>query len=187
MNKLTCDYIAIDTNVFEHMLNPQNNINGHIDELLKTLMIGEISLVVDEERKIENEYGEIIEPIIRNNPDEHIQLQLLRYWIFSHIDKRKRISVSNNELMRAIRGVITENEVVDRTFVYVAFKCDYILITNDKRHIIEGHPKEKTERRETLLKSTRKYRPDKKSEILSSTEAADRLLVSGQNNARKTH
>ena len=176
MNKLTCDYIAIDTNVFEHMLNPQNNINEHIDELLETLMIDEISLVVDEERKIENEYGEIIEPIISNSSDEHIQLQLLRHWIVYHIDKRKRISVSNDELMRAIEGIIKgKKQLVDRTFVYVAFKCDCILITNDGKHIIKGHLKEKTERRKALLRKTRKYRPNQRAEILSSSEAADRL------------
>lgn len=176
MNKLTCDYVVIDTNVFEHMLNPQNNINGHIEELLKTLMIDEISLIVDEERKIENEYGEVIEPIIRNNSDEHIQLQLLRYWIVYHIDKRKRISISNDELMRAIGGIIKgKKQLVDRTFVYVAFKCDCILITNDGRHIIKGHLKEKTERRKALLRKTRKHRPSQRSEILNSIEAADRL------------
>ena len=176
MNELTCDYVAIDTNVFEHLLNPQENINRHIDELLKTLMIDEVSLIVDEERKIENEYEERVGPIIRNNSDEDIQqLPLLRFWIASQIDNRKRVGVSNNELMRAIRGIIKENEAVDRIFVYVAFTCDRILITNDGRHIIEGSARESSERRKTLLRKTRNYRPNQKSEILSSCEAVSRL------------
>lgn len=158
MNKLTCDYIAIDTNVFEHLLNPQENTNNHIDTLLVTLTRDRVGLIVDEDRRIENEYKNRIEPMLRNTADKNIQqLLLLRSWIVFQVGNRKRVSASNNDpLMTAIKGVITENEAVDRTFVYVAFKSDRILITNDRRHIIEGRPRERSERRKNLVA---KYSP----------------------------
>ena len=176
MNNLACDYIIIDTNVFEQLLNPQENIANHIDKLLITLATDRVGLIVDEKRRIENEYKNRIEPMFRNESEKSIQqLLLLRYWIVFHINKR-RVSVSNSDqLMRAIRGIITEHEAVDRIFVYLAFKCGRILITNDRRHIIKGGPKEKSERRKVLLQKTRNYRPKQKSEILSSSEAVARL------------
>lgn len=181
MNKLTCDYIAIDTNVFEHLLNPQENTNNHIDTLLRTLTRDRVGLIVDDKKRIENEYKSRIEPMIRNTSNKNIQqLLLLRSWIVFQVGNRKRVSVSNNDpLMTAIKGVITENEAVDRIIVYVAFKSDRILITNDRRHVIEGRPRERSERRKTLLRNTRRYRPNKKSEILSSVEAVARV----ENNA----
>ena len=177
MNKLTCDYIAIDTNVFEHLLNPQENTDNHIETLLISLAGDGVNLIVDEDRRIENEYEHRIGPMLKITSDENIQnVLLLQLWIESQIDNRKRVSVSNNDpLMTAIKGVITEHEAVDRIIVYVAFKSDRILITNDRRHIIEGGPRERSKRRETLLRNTRRRRPNKKSEILSSTEAAARV------------
>ena len=185
MNKLTCDYIAIDTNVFEHLLNPQENTNNHIDTLLRTLTRDRVGLIVDAKKRIENEYKNRIEPMLKSTSDKNIQqLLLLRSWIVSQIGTRKRVSVPNNDLlMTAIKGVITEHEAIDRIIVYVAFQSDRILITNDRRHIIEGGSKEKSKRRETLLRNTRRHRPNKKSEILSSVEATDRLIVREQNNA----
>ena len=176
MNKLTFDYVIIDTNVFEQLLNPRENIANHIDKLLGTLAADRVGLIVDEKRRVENEYKNRIEPMFRNRSEKNIQrLLLLRYWIVSQTD-RKRVSVSNNDrLMEAIRGIITEYEAVDKIFVYLAFKCDRILITNDREHIIEGSFGESPERRKTLLQNTRKYRLDQKSDILSSVEAAEGL------------
>ena len=51
MNKITCDYIAIDTNVFEHLLNPHENCANHIDKLLGTLAADRVGLIVDEKKK----------------------------------------------------------------------------------------------------------------------------------------
>ena len=177
MNRLTCDYIVIDTNVFEQLLNPQENITNHIDKLLGTLAADRVGLIVDEKKRIENEYKHRIGPIFQNKSEKNIQqLLLLRYWVGSQITIKKRVSVSNKDpLMTAIKGVITENEAVDRIFVYVAFTCDRIFITNDRSHIINGNPGRSPERRKTLLQKTRRFRPNKKSEILSSIEAKARL------------
>jgi len=177
MNKLTNDYIAIDTNVFEQLLNPQENTDNHIDKLLGTLATDKVGLVVDKERRTENEYKNRFILMFKNSSEKNTQqLSLLRYWIIPQVGNRKRISVSNrDQLMEAIRGVITENEAVDRIFVYVAFKSDRILITNDRRHIIKGGLREKPERRKALLRKTRKCRPNQRAEMLSSIEAAYRL------------
>lgn len=177
MSKLTCDHIVIDTNVFEHILNPQKNTDDHIDTLLGSLIRDGVNLIVDEDRRIEGEYENRIKPMFRNISDEDIKLHLLQFWIEFQIDNRKRVCVSHNDrLMMAIKGVITEKEEsVDRIFVYVAFKCDRILITNDGEHIIKGKSKERPERRRTLLKNTRKHRPNQRAEILSSSEAVARL------------
>ena len=34
---LTRNEVAIDTNVFQHLLNPQNNVDSHINRLLEYL------------------------------------------------------------------------------------------------------------------------------------------------------
>jgi len=41
--------VAIDTNVFQHLLNPQNNVNSHINRLLEYLIGRRTTLVVDED------------------------------------------------------------------------------------------------------------------------------------------
>ena len=41
--------VAIDTNVFQHLLNPQNNVNSHINRLLEYLIGQRTTLVVDED------------------------------------------------------------------------------------------------------------------------------------------
>ncbi len=47
MNNLTPDLIAIDTNVFEHLMNPEKNTNCHIHELLKRFIEDQINLLID--------------------------------------------------------------------------------------------------------------------------------------------
>ena len=72
-------HIAIDTNIFVHLLNPDVNHGSHIDKLLGKLIQLRYQLLVDSTRKIGNEYQQIIVPIIRNRDDTGQQLQLLRF------------------------------------------------------------------------------------------------------------
>ncbi len=51
------DAVAIDTNVFIHLLNPQENVESHINELLKNLQLAQVSLIVDESGRILGEYN----------------------------------------------------------------------------------------------------------------------------------
>ena len=181
MNNLTSDYIAIDTNVFEHLLNPDQNYNDHIDRLLDSLARNTIRLIVDEEGRIENEYANRILPIITNKKSQvsPAKLNMLTLWLGSPISFTKKVSTKNKEsLMSEIKKIIRESGTnVDRTFVFVAFYLDRILISNDMQDIVEG-PKNRTEdRRLILLRNTKKLRSknDSASEILTSKEAAERL------------
>ena len=176
------DYVAIDTNVFEHLLNPQRNTESHINELLSHLQEQEVSLVVDKgggmdnDGRILDEYHNRLEPILRNIDNSRAEMYILRYWT-RYVD---RISVTVNltdTLMRAIRNVIPGNsEGVDRIFVYVSFSLGKILISNDETHIVIGAPGERNQppRRDRLRRSTRRLRPDG-ADILTSKEAYDEI------------
>ena len=63
--------VAIDTNVFLHLRNPQENTNSHINDLLKYLQANKTNLVVDDKRRILNEYNNQIAPMI-TNADERL-------------------------------------------------------------------------------------------------------------------
>ena len=55
MNSLTQDVIAIDANVFRHLTNPQNNVEGHISALLSQLIQDGIQYLVDDRSEIARE------------------------------------------------------------------------------------------------------------------------------------
>ena len=170
------DYIAIDTNVFEHLLNPQRNTDLHINELLSHLQEQRVALIVDNGERILDEYDNRLDPILRNIDSSRAEMYILRYWT-RYVD---RISVTVNltdTLMRAIRNVIPGNsEGVDRIFVYVAFQSGSVLISNDETHIVVGPPGERNQppRRDRLRRSTRRLRPDG-ADILTSKEAYDEV------------
>ena len=111
MNNLTNDYMAIDTNVFEHLLNPEKNTNNHIQKLLTSLKERDICLIVDEGKRIEGEYENRIGPKLRNTSDtNHIRL-LLEFWFVRKINHRKRVPVdAMDELMKGIKQIIIEKD-----------------------------------------------------------------------------
>ena len=174
MNKLTKDFIAIDTNIFEHLLNPQENINRHIDQLLNQLSDDSIKLLVDNEKKITKEYKRCLDEMIDRMEDDYRKLLLL-YWM--DIQNQKSIKVSSKDaLMRNIKKIIPlgEGSVTDCFFVYVAFKEGRILITNDRGDMIDEGT-QIGERRRKLLKIGTKNGRKKGSDILTSQQAYDRL------------
>ena len=170
------DCIAIDTNVFEHLLNPRRNTESHINELLSHLQEQRVALIVDNGERILDEYDNRLDPILRNIDSSRAEMYILRYWT-RYVD---RISVTVNltdTLMGAIRNVIPGNsEGVDRIFVYVAFSLGKVLISNDETHIVVGPPGERNQppRRDRLRRSTRRLRPDG-ADILTSKEAYDEI------------
>ena len=176
MNKLTRDFIAIDTNIFEHLLNPQNNTNDHVYKLLKQLLIiDKIKLLVDGKKKITDEYDKRLTPRVKQINDDSKKRRLLRYWIKS--ENRKYVKVSEDELMGKIKIIIPPKKGkprTDRYFVYVAFKEDRVLITNDRKDMIDEGIK-KGERRKKLLKISKKIEGSKNANILTSQIAYDRL------------
>ena len=164
--------VAIDTNVFVHLLNPQHNVDLHITKLLTYLHRQDIDLIVDDTGRISTEYTHHLIPIVRNSDDTRIEIYILRYWMLL-APRQEVVYDGNSRLAIAIRQVIVERkEIVDQIFAYVAFEIGKTLISNDQRHIVIGPPRESREssRRRRLLRATRRMRPDG-ANILTSKEA----------------
>lgn len=164
-------YIAIDTNIFEHLLNPAKNIDSHIDKLLGQLIRAQYQLLVDSTRKIGNEYLQKIVPILKNMDETRPQLPLLKFWMDTNIRHQVELNQTDN-LMQQIRRVIHEiDEHADRAFVYVVCKKDSILVTNDRTHILC--------RRNDLLKRTKRER-GRNTDIQCSNDAFNNLHGTGE-------
>ena len=173
---ISVDSIAIDTNVFLHLLNPDENPDQHIDKLLLTLLEFKTDLLVDDRNRITGEYSHQIGQRIRSSFETGNAIYLLRYWLESAKHRQVELNIGDS-LMRTIRGVILEHsEAVDRIFVYVAFKSGRVLISNDENHIVFGPPSERhpNDRRTRLLNATRRHRPNG-ADILTSREASDEI------------
>ena len=183
MNGLTSDFVAIDTNIFMHLMHDGDAINSsnagsHIDGLLDRLQLDGIGLLVDSSRKIAAEYLEYIVPILDKSDEMDLKRYILTYWMNEcphhevTLDRKSRLFV-------AIKNVIHESsEECDRIFVCVAFEEGRCLITNDSLHILFGPTAEKNttknNRYTRLLRETKKLR-QKSAEILSSKAAFSRV------------
>lgn len=156
--------IAIDTCVFIHLLNPQNNEDAHIDKLLSHLINDNFMLLIDSTGKIAKDYQAQVIPMFKGVYEMGTQLYLLRQCM--QTERRTTVGLDpTDRLMTAIKKVIHEvGEHADRAFVYVACRNDSSLITNDAVHIWN--------RRAAILKITRKYR-GVSTTIVSSREAHD--------------
>ena len=170
------DSVAIDTNVFVHLLNPQNNTENHINQLLVHLQQQDIVLLVDCGGRIAGEYYHHLAPIIRRTDDERNERYILRYWLEGA--PRSQITVNGSSpLMATIKGVIKEpSETVDRIFVYVTFSQGKLLVSNDVVHIVSGPARESRlgSRRQRLVRDSRRLCPPG-AEILTSQEAHDMI------------
>ena len=169
------DCVAIDTNVFLHLLYCDRNPDQHINRLLAYLQLQDIRLISDNKGRIAGEYLHQIGPRISQSDDMRNEIQLLRYWILYAKRLETPLDLSD-QLMITIRQTIVEpTEHVDRIFVYVAFKKGKILISNDKMNIVVGPPKEQGRfaRRHRLLRDTKKLCPNG-ADILTSQEAHDK-------------
>ena len=170
------DTVAIDTNVFEHLLNREVNYDSHINRLLVHLFKGGSCLIVDKDGRIPNEYNHRLGRRIESLDETGNERFILRYWM--ELAPRHVIQVSGGDsLMNAISQVIIElPEATDRIFVYVAFKEGRTLISNDDLHVVFGPDGESGQqpRRHRLLRGTRRWRP-KGAAILTSKEASDAI------------
>lgn len=166
--------VAIDTNVFEHILNPQENLEYHINALLTHLQEKKACLIVDDGSRILGEYNHRIGPIIQNSDDTGNEIYLLRYWILNS-PRLPTSVVGNDELMTKIGQVIIEpGEAVDRIFCYVAFRNGRVLISNDRMNIVFGPQNESPARRVRMINNTRRLRPPG-TNILTSQEAYGKI------------
>ena len=166
------DYVVIDTNVFLHLLNPQENVDSHITTLLTHLQTYGIVHIVDEGGRIQGEYLNQIGQILTRSDELGTEGDILRYWMMEAVPREIPVNLQDN-LMQAIRRVIIERpEQVYRILVYVAFQTGSVLISNDETHIVVGPPGESGQRprRDRLLRSTRRLRTSGAG-ILTSQEA----------------
>ena len=162
--------VAIDTNVFVHLKNPEQNPDRHIHHLLGVLAEQEVKLLVDAGGFINHEYEEHVITMMRGSSVDAGEVYLLQYFMDVNL-QRKVAADRRDRLMAAIREVIFEpSKNPDRTFVYVAFHEGKVLISNDWEDIVFGPSNERRPRRDRLLRETRRRRPDG-AEILTSQEA----------------
>lgn len=140
--------VTIDTNVFVHLFNPQNNADKHIDRLLASLVERQVMLCIDDNSRILGEYQIHIVPLFKAASDQDLRIFWLRYFL---IDAGKHVVAVNfgDALMVAIRRHIRFAEPSDHVFVYVAVSSNTILVSNNPRHI--------TDHRKNLRKCAKKH------------------------------
>ena len=176
MNNLTSDWVAVDTNVFEHLMNPQNNTGNHIHQLLTQFIKDKILLLIDDKKKIIHEYLQNFQEYLKYESDRMGEGRLLFH--FFKKENHKIVCVDpSDSLMSSIKQIIPRQEVTDMFFVYVAFKKNRTLVTNDRKDIIDEGTKY-GERRRKLIRKTKQYRPSgerNKAKILTSQEACNGL------------
>ena len=144
---MSSNEITIDTNVFEHLFNRQNNEDDHIDALLRHLVERRVALCADKGGRMFGEYQLQLNPFFKRS-DEGQKVIWLRYFLV--LAERTEVTVNfGDALMVSIRGKIPFAEVSDRVFVYVAIFSDCILISNDLGHI--------TDHRNNLRRCARKH------------------------------
>lgn len=167
------DCVAIDTNVWVHLMNPQNNVEAHIFELLDYIRQRPIQLIVDDKGIIGREYRRSVFPRYNGLDETRNERYLLRYCL--NAPRRVVELDETDDLMQAISEVIIEcGKLADRTFVYVAFKLGRTLVSNDMRDIVRGPLSERPPRRDRLLATTTDTRPAG-ANVLTSREAYDKI------------
>jgi len=157
--------IAIDTCVFEQLMNPVLNVNNHITAFLLACYKIQLRCVVDEKGEIVKEYKRRLDPHMRRY-EVGTECVILRAMLAD--DQLARCcDEPSPSLRKAVEGIIVEKkEKVDRLFVYVAGYTQSNLVTND-RHILG---KGGVNRRQLLVKALRKSNL-KRTSILSTQEA----------------
>jgi hypothetical protein len=159
--------ITIDTSVLMDYLNPEKNINDHIDTLLAVLAKRKYHLCVDSDDRIKGEYESKLRSIVKNRDESGFERQVLLFWL----DVSSRVPVPldmGDELMVGIKGIVFERkESLDRIFVYVAIHADTKFVTNDGTHIVS--------RRKDLRKLAKKSRGSKNVDFPNSQTASQDL------------
>lgn len=139
MNNLTTDSIAIDVNVFMHLIDTR--IKGdHIRVLLGQLTKDKILLLIDDMNKISNEYKKHILPLFQKMDEGYPNRILLARWFLP--DNRRIVPVNmTGELMVAITNIIPSWKGADRFYAYVALHEGRVLVTDDTKDILSERAK----------------------------------------------
>ena len=179
MNILTKDFIAIDTNVFMHLFDSEKNTDDHILYLIERLRKDEIRLLIDgprEKSRIWGEYLARLSPYLNSSLQwGRAEWKLLRYFLLLPGNSKVVDIDQKDNLMVSIKGIIGMRKgepVTDHFFVYVAFKKERVLVTNDRDDILS---KKKELKRGARKAKTLKL---KGADILSSQEAYKKIANS---------
>ena len=156
------DSLAIDTNVFCHLIDCRVNVGSHINELLRHILQNENSLIVDDEGRILAEYNCHLPAAIKGANDTGDEIFILRAWmnILQNPDMLIKVPLENDQIMQLLRKQIKPRRGSnDRIFVYVAFKQNKILISNDHHDIVGGFRRSKrSTRRKTIMRRAKRMR-----------------------------
>jgi len=165
MNNLTTDSIAIDANVFMHLMDARIK-DKHVYVLLHQLAEDKILLLIDDMKKIFSEYSKHILPRFQKMDEGFPNRILLARWFLP--DNRKIVPINmTDELMTAITRIIPSWKGPDRFYVYVALHEGRVLVTNDTEDILG--------KRDKLLKIKAHPRLPHGAKILSSEQAHNEL------------
>lgn len=163
-------YVAIDTNIFEHLYNPPVQNCHHVEFLLITLL-KPCLLLIDKSEIIANEYIHRLKPYFKNSPNSDYS-KLIKGWL--HPDHCKKVVITDHKhkvLKSRIKKILNTNDSVDTAFICVAIIKDTRLITNDRSTIIDQGNQKNSRRRDKLLKLAKKLPCRRKSfTILDSSE-----------------
>ena len=165
MNGLTNDTIAIDANVFGHITTKDKCKRKYIGKLLRRLLEDNISLLVDDKKKIIAEYGNLFPRYLERADERGAEGELISYWFHSKNHKTVPVDTRDN-LMVAITNIVPARKGKDRFYVYIAFKEGRVLVSNDGKDIWK--------RRGELKKKTNRFRT-RGADILTSREACNKL------------
>jgi predicted nuclease of predicted toxin-antitoxin system len=150
MPEVDKNFIVIDTNVFEHLLNEDKNIvlgdvatkteEKHINRLLKFMQKQGYILCIDKQYRIMEEYKYRLKETIKNASDERDEIQILRYWIGSdnaHYYSEKEINLNLDKILKKI--ILNDDnkpETTDCIFVHTAAINQCTLVTNDSDYTL---------------------------------------------------
>ncbi|TWU46498.1 hypothetical protein Poly59_54710 [Rubripirellula reticaptiva] len=166
--------ILIDTNVFKHLCdkNAKYNPDGNVDNLLSRLLTSGCRLIVDDQNLFREEFERIVAPQFEREFETEREVYLLRYWADIGNQDEQEIK-KNQDLIKAIRRVIIENERTDIAYVYLAFTHGRVLVSNDGNHIVLGPPAKQPRDgdRRTRLRKYAKRHMKKGCAVLFSYEA----------------
>lgn len=163
--------IAIDTNIFYHLENPDINADGHITEFMGS-DTGDTHLLLDKAGLIQEEYRyHIWDGLLQQNQRIFGTRQIVLHWMGKIFPKEgKQVVVievdvdESDDLWGAIVPPVPRKEQQDATFVYMAFAEGRTLISNDRRHILKHRNRLESRVQEAGV-------PVSETEILSSRQA----------------
>ena len=131
------------------MLNPQENVCGHIDILLQNMRDIGVILILDSKHRISAEYNDRTVPLFKNQRTDSSKRFLIQYW--TQDCKQYRVHVEHSsELMQKIKRSLPQGEGTDAVFVFVVFRCGGTLLTNDRDDIIDEGSKRNARRTKLL-------------------------------------